>query len=545
MTKKLRNFLLIGSTLGIITATAISIPLVMTQNTTITANNVVNNTTDDATNSGTTSQVSSSNSKLITSALAQKENSSSSNLSNMNGYDKVSRITKEFTSGFSKYKVFKYNYSFDGINYDTISNSAYETQKLYQSPDYYNQRDVMPILSTSYNYSYPNERSQNDVEWDVYHGWNRVDVGYYEQTTYSNSYMQRTYTASKVLESTLTAETISKLTTMKALTIDFTDSHLASLSSSEAITEANYVISKLVGEGYNFIIINGASQTELEGIKIPSGVKKLTIKDFDGQLESLRGISIANSVEELEFYSTSATKVDPLVLTSNTHFIYDHISDDNVTRGKLTFSPFTMIDLTSHKNLTTSELQQAINIVYGERQYERSFQGNFSAGYIYQLDLSGTGITSLNNVYVPSQSDGRFNIAYVKWTSGASGGSVTITIGGTQLNPGNDGSVNEWYDASGDAEKVTKLVFKTETGKTITSEAVITEVNGLLKKYPNVIVINISGISLATGEDIATLAQSLYDNLAATYTANGLEIPSSLKVIYGSGLEITSSSSTN
>ena len=42
--------------------------------------------------------------------------------------------------------------------------------KLYQSPYYYNQRDLMPILSTSEMYNYPNERTQGAVESNAYLG---------------------------------------------------------------------------------------------------------------------------------------------------------------------------------------------------------------------------------------------------------------------------------------------------------------------------------------------------------------------------------------
>jgi len=162
------------------------------------------------------------------------------------------------------------------------------------------------------------------------------------------------------------------------------------------------------------VILENPSQAGLEKIVIPKGIKKLTIKDFNGNLKSLRGIKINETVKELEFYSTTANRIDPTILHDKTHMLYDHIDGYNPRLGQLRFKPFTMIDLSNRADLNNKKLQLAIDNVYGKRQYERNFQGDMVGGYIYQLDISNTPITSLNNVYIPSQSDGRFNIAYVQ-----------------------------------------------------------------------------------------------------------------------------------
>lgn len=314
----------------------------------------------------------------------------------------------------------------------------------HQSDLYYNQRDFMPIVS-SYESIYSNERSLMEVYSDIYNGWNKTT----STKWWGGGVIQTKYEATPAVLTKIGSGSIS-VNGINSLKINFSNEYLQKRTNKSDLI--NQYIKEAADKGINFFIIENATQSELEKIVIPENknIGKVTIKDFYGELTSLRGIKIPESVQELEFYSTSASKIDPTILSNKTHMIFDHIDGLHTSIGQMKFKVFKTIDLSNRADLTNEILQKALDAVYGERQYERAFHGDFVGGYIYQLDLSNTPIKSLNNVYIPSQSDGRFNIAYVQWTAGVnSHGTVNIQIGETNKYPTNDSQVNEWFDASG------------------------------------------------------------------------------------------------
>lgn len=434
-------------------------------------------------------------------ALAKTE--SSSNNVEKPTHTMPERITKNFTSGWIDSKVLvKRGW---GVEQDTIRN-----EQRYQSEYYYNQRDFMPILDSMHS-QYPNERTQNDVEFDNYNGYNKTAGSVWWQGGVTHT----EYTPSELLTSSLTGVSSEKIHLMK---IDFSNKHFQEMSEESKLSLINQYLVDAVNKNINFITIENASQTELEKIVIPQGgISKLTIKDFNGKLKSLKGINVPSTVKELEFYSTTANRIDPTILSNSTHVIYDHIDGWNAGTGeRLSFSPFKVIDLSNRTDLTNDKLQTALNTVYGERQYERSFQGDFTNGYIYNLDISGTPIKSLNNVYIPSQSDGRFNIAHVQWSAGVnSHGSVTVQIGGSNGSyPNNDAQVNEWYDSSKWAEQATKLMLNSDGKMSI--DKVMSEVEVLMKRYPNISVVDITDVHLNDGENQKDLADKLTEKWGFT-----------------------------
>ena len=116
-------------------------------------------------------------------------------------------------------------------------------------------------------------------------------------------------------------------------------------------------------------------------------------------------------------------------------------------------------------------------------------------------------------MYIPSQSDGRFNIAYVQWSSDkVENGQITITIGKPSKYPTNDGQVGEWFDSSGNAQLATILKLKTE-GKMQLKQFQI-ELKALLDKYPNINKIDISEVYIlkSSQEDIINAIISVWNN---------------------------------
>ena len=380
----------------------------------------------------------------------------------------------------------------------------------------------MPILtsdSADHNSNYINERSQNEVEFNRYPGWERN----YNNTSFNGAILGATYTPTQALKDGLNKinkvkeENVNKfdnvdgLKNINAMIVDF--QKLESIRPTINVSEINQLINYAVENGVTFLSFSGLNQSVLEGIVIPDKITKLTITDFDGRLTSFRGIKIADSVKELEFYSTSAYKIDSTVLPDSAHLIYDHIDGDNPAKGNLEFKNFTMIDLSDRQDLTDDILQKALDNVYAKRQYERALNGDFVGGYIYNLDISDTPIKTLNNVYIPSQSDGRFNIAYVQWSSDkVENGQITITIGKPSKYPTNDGQVGEWFDSSGNAQLATILKLKTE-GKMQLKQFQI-ELKALLDKYPNINKIDISEVYIlkASQEDIINAIISVWNN---------------------------------
>ena len=396
-------------------------------------------------------------------------------------------------------------------------------QTLYQSPYYYNQRDLMPILSTSEMYNYPNERTQGAVESNAYLGWWSL----VKTTHFAGNFETLEYRPLDELRQVYPS--VQANTVIKAARINLGSEVLKNKN----ITEINKYLEQCQSHGIEFVILENPSQAALEKIVIPAGIKKLTIKDFNGYLKSLKGIKINETVKELEFYSTTANRIDPTILPDTTHMLYDHIDGFNPRLGQLRFKPFTMIDLSNQADLDNAKLQLAIDNVYGKRQYERNFQGDMVGGYIYQLDISNTPITSLNNVYIPSQSDGRFNIAYVQWSAGASGnnkGSVSITIGGQNKYPDNDANVNEWFDASGWAEKATKLVLNSDGLMDV--DQVMVEFSALVKKYPNIVTVDVTGVQLMKINTQESLANKVLAMLGAKYAELPEAQKPTLKVAY-------------
>ena len=447
---------------------------------------------------------------LLSRALAKAEVSNDTT-SGSTEHTPVKRITKEFTSGNQPQKM-----------WDNRTGKLVDAS-LYQSEYYYNQRDLMPILSTSEMYNYPNERTQGAVESNAYLGWWSL----VKTTNFAGNFETLEYRPLDELRQVYTS--VQADTVIKAARINLGSEYL----NRKDITEINDYLQQCADHGIKFVILENPSQAGLEKIVIPAGIEKLTIKDFNGNLKSLKGIKIDSTVKELEFYSTTANRIDPTILPDTTHMLYDHIDGFNPRLGHLRFKPFTMIDLSNRADLDNTKLQLAIDNVYGKRQYERNFQGDMVGGYIYQLDISNTPITSLNNVYIPSQSDGRFNIAYVQWSAGASGnnkGSVSITIGGQNKYPDNDANVNEWFDASGWAEKATKLVLNSDGLMDI--DQVMVEFSALVKKYPNIVTVDVTGVKLMKTNTQEGLAKKVLDMLGAKYAELAEAQRPTLKVAY-------------
>ncbi len=474
-----------------------------------------------------TTQTGSKKATLLSRALAKTEVSNDTT-SDSTEHVPVKSITKEFTSGDQSQKM-----------WDNRTGKLVD-QTLYQSPYYYNQRDLMPILSTSEMYNYPNERTQGAVESNAYLGWYST----VRTTNFAGNFETLDYAPLDELRQVYPS--VQAGTIIKAARINLGSEYLQK----KTIAEINDYLKQCADHGIQFVILENPSQEGLEKIVIPEGIKKLTIKDFNGNLKSLRGITINSTVQELEFYSTTANRIDPTILPDTTHMLYDHIDGFNPRLGQLRFKPFTMIDLSNQADLNNTKLQLAIDNVYGKRQYERNFQGDMVGGYIYQLDISNTPITSLNNVYIPSQSDGRFNIAYVQWSAGNNKGQVSVTIGGSNKYPGNDANVNEWFDASGWAEKATRLILNSD-GKMFVDEVMV-EFSALVKKYPNIVMVDVTDVQLMKSETQEGLAKKVLAMLGAKYAElQEAQIPT-LKVAYldASGIakvmtNKTSSSGTN
>ena len=488
---------------------------------TITGNNIANK-------QEVTTPTASKKATLLSRALAKAEVSNDTT-SGSTEHTPVASITKTFDKGNINQKIWD-NRTGKLVN-----------QTLYQSEYYYNQRDLMPILSTSEMYNYPNERTQGAVESNAYLGWYST----VRTTNFAGNFETLDYAPLDELREV--HPEVKAGTVIKAARINLGSEYLKDNSN------INDYLKQCASHGIKFVILENPSQAGLEKIVIPAGIEKLTIKDFNGNLKSLKGITINPTVKELEFYSTTANRIDPTILPDTTHMLYDHIDGFNPRLGHLRFKPFTMIDLSNRADLDNTKLQLAIDNVYGKRQYERNFQGDIVGGYIYQLDISNTPITSLNNVYIPSQSDGRFNVAYVQWSAGASGnnkGSVSITIGGQNKYPDNDANVNEWFDASGWAEKATKLVLNSDGLMDI--DQVMVEFSALVKKYPNIVMVDVTGVKLMKTNTQEGLAKKVLDMLGAKYAELQEAQRPTLKVAYldATGTEKimtnkTSSSGTN
>ena len=520
MKKSLKKLLLIGSTLGAAGIIASSVAL---SSCSVTSNKISNvddleitkndnvvdtNSSQSIVNSSQSNQNSNLSGKARLISMPYAENTNN-NATIVTPHEEVKSITKEFKSD----KVWTPILNRDG---------SVKIEERYQSPYYFNQREVMPILTSDdadHNSNYINERSQNEVEFNRYPGWERN----YNNTFFNGAILGATYTPTAALKDALNQinnvkttnvnkfENVDALAPISAMSLDF--QQLASIRPTISVEDINALINYAADQGVTFISFSGLSQSILEGIVIPNKITKLTIKDFDGNLSSFRGIKIADSVKELEFYSTSAYKVDPTILPDSSHLIYDHIDGDNPAKGKLAFKNFTMIDLSDRQDLTNDILQKALDNVYGKRQFERALNGDFMGGYIYNLDISDTPIKTLNNVYIPSQSDGRFNIAYVKWTSDkVQDGQITITIGEPSKYPTNDAQVGEWFDSSGNAELATVLKLKTEGNMELKQFQI--ELKALLDKYPNINKIDISEVHLlkATSQDIINAITAVWNN---------------------------------
>ena len=454
---------------------------------TTTGNNTVNK-------QEVTTQTGSKKATLLSRALAKAEVSNDTT-NGSTEHTPVASITKTFASGNQSQKI-----------WDNRAGKLSTTNvELYQSPYYYNQRDLMPILSTSEMYNYPNERTQGAVESNAYLGWWSL----VKTTNFAGNFETLEYRPLDELREVY--DTVKAGTVIKAARINLGSEYLQK----KTIAEINDYLKQCADHGIEFVILENPSQAGLEKIVIPEGIKKLTIKDFNGNLKSLRGITINSTVQELEFYSTTANRIDPTILPDTTHMLYDHIDGFNPRLGQLRFKPFTMIDLSNQADLNNTKLQLAIDNVYGKRQYERNFQGDMVGGYIYQLDISNTPITSLNNVYIPSQSDGRFNIAYVQWSAGNNKGQVSVTIGGSNKYPGNDANVNEWFDASGWAEKATRLILNSD-GKMFVDEVMV-EFSALVKKYPNIVMVDVTDVQLMKSETQEGLAKKVLAMLGTKY----------------------------
>ncbi len=435
---------------------------------------------------------------LISSFFELNKSEVSNNSNQTSSNRNTTRITKEFQSGNVKTPILS-----------RYGNQVTE-QELYQSNLYYNQRDFMPILSSERMHNYPNERSTMSVIHNDYYGWDIVNETYMNSNGNVLS-SKKDYAAIKYFKYSPTSELkkyFGNTNKIHALEFDCSKMMNDNLSIDDLAKKINTFMEASVN-GYTkieFVTIRKASQELLEKLVVPNGIKKLTIIDYSegywSQLSSLRGIQIPASVQELEFYSNSANKIDPLILSSNTHMIYDHIDDYNYNIRQANFS---MIDLSTHTNLTNNELQKAIDIVYGQRQFERNFQGSSAGGYIYQLDISNTPIKTLNNVFIPSQSDNRFNIAYVKWSSNSGNGQIEVNIGSDK--PSNDSLVGEWWDVATNPNTATKLVL-TSSGQ-VKVGTVVNEVIGQIKKFPSIKEIDLKEVSLLDSKTLTDLMNAI------------------------------------
>lgn len=341
---------------------------------------------------------------------------------------------------------------------------------------YQNNRKFMPMLAYDEDdvANFSQTRTWRDLVVDDFPGW--------ERTTTYNSYSQN----GSYIEKYVASETLKKAypnlqkTEITKLVICLSDLVYKVKYTTDFKSVVEHLISSVNPDYLDIEYVNDSNIQYLPELN-NSNLKKLAIS---GGFTSLSGIKISDSVQEIEIMG-GLTSIDPLIFPKDAAFITESRS-----------SIFTEINLSAHEKLTTEELQRAIDIVYKDRINERAFQGNFAGGYIYAWNLRNTGISSFNSVTVPELKDGtgRFYIAYVAVETANSDGTVEEIISeGTE--PSNDSKINEWYDWNQQGwEKVSDIIVTAKDSAKLDFDKTVKEIMGFLKKYPNVIKIDVSAL---------------------------------------------------
>ena len=349
-----------------------------------------------------------------------------------------------------------------------------------------NNRKFMPMLAydTDDVANFSQTRIWIDLVLDDFPGWDRTSV--WNTFSQNGSYVHK-YTATDTLKKAYPNLQKTEITKLVICLSDL-------VYKVKDTTNYKEVVQKLIDEvNPDYLDLQYVNDSNIQYLPElnNSNLRKLSIS---GGFTSLSSLKISDKVQEIEVKG-GLTSIDPLIFPKDAAFITESGS-----------AIFTEINLSAHKNLTTEELQKAVDIVYKDRINERAFQGNFAGGYIYSWNLRNTGISSFNSVTVPELNDGtgRFYIAYVAVETENSDGTVEEVISeGTQ--PSNDSLIKEWYDWNPQGwEKVSDIIVTAKDSAKLDFDKTVKEIMGFLQKYPNVIKIDIS--SLKFTDDKKTLS---------------------------------------
>ncbi|MDE7112177.1 MAG: IgG-blocking protein M [Malacoplasma sp.] len=374
-----------------------------------------------------------------------------------------------------------------------------EQKEFKVSTVFQNNRKFMPMLAYDEDdvANFSQTRIWIDLVLDDFPGWERTRVSnsYSENGTYVHKYTA-TETLKKAYPNLQKTEITKLVICMNELVY-----RLKGTDYKEAIQN---LINKTNPDYLDIQYVNDSNIQYLPELN-NSNLRKLSIS---GGFTSLSSVKISDQVQEIEVKG-SLTSIDPLVFPKDAAFITESGS-----------AIFTEIDLSAHKNLTTEELQKAVNVVYEDRINERAFQGNFAGGYIYSWNLRNTGISSFNNVTVPELKDGtgRFYIAYVAVETTNSNGTVEEVISeGTQ--PSNDSLIKEWYDWNPQGwEKVSDIIVTAKDSAKLDFNKTVKEIMGFLAKYPNVAKIDISSLKFTDDKKTLTdLETQLKNEIKSNY----------------------------
>ena len=365
-----------------------------------------------------------------------------------------------------------------------------------------NNRSFMPILAYSDDdaSNYVSGRSGSDVEHDNYNGWTKS-----EAIATSNNYAwSYSYTANDILKGAYSSVT----PTIKVLSIsleiakddNLTANDIASFINSQSGTTMVKFF-EVRNDNVN-LLPDLSSNTEIQKVQIVASLQNM---NGVNELTSLpKNLTFPKNTKEIEFYTPDVKSIDPLAIPQDASVI----SDNTPLSAR-----FENIDLSSHANLSESDLQKAIDIVYKTRINERAFQGHFAGGYIYSWNLIGTGITSFNNVVIPELNDGtgRFYIAYVAVSSSGNivNGEVNETMKPSNT-ASNDSQIKEWYDSNSNGwSTVTTVKVSVSNGQEISYDQALQEIIGYVNKYPNVNKIDISSVKLSDNKTLDDLSKAL------------------------------------
>ncbi|MDE5767713.1 MAG: IgG-blocking protein M [Malacoplasma sp.] len=349
-----------------------------------------------------------------------------------------------------------------------------------------NNRKFMPMLAydTDDVANFSQTRIWIDLVLDDFPGWERTSV----KNTFSQngSYVHK-YTATDTLKKAYPNLQKTEITKLVICLSDL-------VYKVKDTTNYKEVVQKLIDEvNPDYLDLQYVNDSNIQYLPElnNSNLRKLSIS---GGFTSLSSLKISDKVQEIEVKG-SLTSIDPLIFPKDAAFITESGS-----------AIFTEINLSAHKNLTTEELQKAVDIVYKDRINERAFQGDFAGGYIYSWNLRNTGISSFNSVTIPELNDGtdRFYIAYVAVETENNNGTVEEVISeGTQ--PSNDSQIKEWFDWNPQGwEKVSDIIVTAKDSAKLDFNKTVKEIMGFLQKYPNVVKIDVS--SLKFTDDKKTLS---------------------------------------